>query len=366
MSRIKLFKAFQSVQIAVLLLALCLGGVLTGTAWAQDFFGFMDAKGKSVPRDDVQAADWYLRAAKAGDSSAQAVIGEWYAQGRGVEKNAAAAWEWTRRAVEHGNGTARLKLPKYAKVHEAAQQGDAQAQYSFAVMYDKLPGLEDSEKAREWYRKAAEGGHADAQYWMYRDLIGRKGDNDYRDGVRFLNLALDQNQEEAMDRVCSYRSITTASRSSKACFTLIKKGGEKKEEYAKMLIENRGDYHFFMEDDDALDWLIDQHATSTDKKLVETIYRKMTSMMMLEKNLEDAEKGDVQAQYEVGLAYSKYSSTVDLYQYKKGYFSVAPTDREISLKWLHLAADKGHVEAQFLIGHWHAYGIYGEKNEQEA
>ena len=46
-----------------------------------------------------------------------------------------------------------------------AQAGDARAQYGLGYMYDKGLGLpQDVERAVDWYLKAAEGGHAEAQY----------------------------------------------------------------------------------------------------------------------------------------------------------------------------------------------------------
>lgn len=46
-----------------------------------------------------------------------------------------------------------------------AEQGDGNAQYSVAVMYDNGKGFtKDYEKAAKWYQKAAEQGHAKAQF----------------------------------------------------------------------------------------------------------------------------------------------------------------------------------------------------------
>ena len=47
---------------------------------------------------------------------------------------------------------------------KSAQQGDAEAQYMFAGMYeDGRAGKEDHSEAFKWYRKAAEQGHDYAQ-----------------------------------------------------------------------------------------------------------------------------------------------------------------------------------------------------------
>jgi TPR repeat protein len=45
-----------------------------------------------------------------------------------------------------------------------AQAGDAEAQFNLGVMYDRGQGVpQDDVQAAEWYRKAAEQGHAAAQ-----------------------------------------------------------------------------------------------------------------------------------------------------------------------------------------------------------
>ena len=47
---------------------------------------------------------------------------------------------------------------------KAAEQGQAEAQYSLGFMYHKGEGVpQDAVEAVEWYRKAAERGYADAQ-----------------------------------------------------------------------------------------------------------------------------------------------------------------------------------------------------------
>jgi len=56
-------------------------------------------------------------------------------------------------------------LEQTAKLKDAAEQGDAEAQFSLGLSYDIGNGVaEDHKEAVRWYTKAAEQGHADAQY----------------------------------------------------------------------------------------------------------------------------------------------------------------------------------------------------------
>ena len=59
-------------------------------------------------------------------------------------------------------------------VRQAAEQGDATAQFNLAVMYAKGEGVpQDDPEAVRWYRLAAEQGQADAQYGLGVYATGR-------------------------------------------------------------------------------------------------------------------------------------------------------------------------------------------------
>ena len=51
--------------------------------------------------------------------------------------------------------------------HEAAEQGNDEAQYNLAAMYDDGEGTpKNKAEAEKWYRKAAEQGNATAQFHL--------------------------------------------------------------------------------------------------------------------------------------------------------------------------------------------------------
>ncbi|MFK7993525.1 MAG: tetratricopeptide repeat protein [Granulosicoccus sp.] len=58
---------------------------VSGNAEAEELIGVMHAMGLGVPRDDVRAFEWYLRASLKGHAGAQSGIGWYYEVGRGVE-----------------------------------------------------------------------------------------------------------------------------------------------------------------------------------------------------------------------------------------------------------------------------------------
>jgi hypothetical protein len=59
---------------------------------------------------------------------------------------------------------------------EAAEQGDATAQYNLALMYDSGKDIpQDDAEALRWYNKAAEQGHSAAQYNLSMVYLFGKG-----------------------------------------------------------------------------------------------------------------------------------------------------------------------------------------------
>jgi len=74
--------------------------------------GVMFSAGDGVPKNDVQAAKWFLKAAEEGLSEAQFNIGQSYLHGTGVAKNAALGMEWIRKAADNGYQPAQDILSK--------------------------------------------------------------------------------------------------------------------------------------------------------------------------------------------------------------------------------------------------------------
>lgn len=109
---------------------------LNGDAAAQYRLGVMYTKGQGVPRDDKQAASWYLKAAIQDDARAQFAIAEMYREGLGVPKNEKQATTWYLEAADHG-------YPK--------------AQYTVGLMYAKgLSVPQDFIQAHKWLSLAGE------------------------------------------------------------------------------------------------------------------------------------------------------------------------------------------------------------------
>ncbi len=109
-----------------------------GDALAQYNLGVLYRKGRGVPQDDVQARQWYAKAAAQGQAKAQFNLGTLYFNGEGTPKDYQQALRWFRLA---------------------ADQGVAVAQTKIAIMYDEGQGVpHDIVQAYKWYSLAAMNG----------------------------------------------------------------------------------------------------------------------------------------------------------------------------------------------------------------
>lgn len=77
-----------------------------GLAEAQAILGLMYQNGQGLPRDYVQAAQWYDRAARQGHGDAQANLATLYRYGAGVPRDYIESWAWYETAANGGHGEA--------------------------------------------------------------------------------------------------------------------------------------------------------------------------------------------------------------------------------------------------------------------
>jgi hypothetical protein len=123
-----------------------------GDALAQYNLGVLYRKGRGMPQDDVQARQWFEKAAAQGQAKAQFNLGTLYFNGEGVKKDYQQALRWFRLA---------------------ADQGEALAQTKMAIMYDDGQGVpQDIVQAYKWYSLAATNGDKPAP--QLRDLITKQ------------------------------------------------------------------------------------------------------------------------------------------------------------------------------------------------
>lgn len=81
-----------------------------GDAQAQNLLARMYVVGKNVPKDYVQARQWFEKAAAQGNAVAQGELGWLYENGRGAPKDYVQAAKWYKKAAAQGNAAAQFQL----------------------------------------------------------------------------------------------------------------------------------------------------------------------------------------------------------------------------------------------------------------
>lgn len=212
-------------------------------------------EGDGVEQNCVEAARWYRMAAEQGDAISQDSLGQLYYDGRGVEQNYAEAAQWFQKAADqnepfalyhlglmyyygdaveedytkalqlflkstepilidgeehqvyvgnvvnriafmysHGQGTS-LYYAEAAKWYQITADHDQESMFQLAHLYDDGKGVEqDSEKAMNLYRNAAELGHVNAQFNMGCILLDKEK---YSEAKKWFLMAAEQGDIEA-------------------------------------------------------------------------------------------------------------------------------------------------------------------------
>jgi TPR repeat protein len=148
----------------------------TGVMAAQYYYGLMFAEGMIVKEDKAEAVRWLKKAAEQGFADASYNLHTMYENGQGVPLDKKKSMEWLTRAAQQGSGMAQDALTLRVAVQAAfektklgAEAGNREDQYRLATMYRRggYDGEPDEDEAFKWLHKAAEQGHADAQYRLY-------------------------------------------------------------------------------------------------------------------------------------------------------------------------------------------------------
>ena len=88
----------------------------SGNADAEELIGVMYAMGLGLPRDDVRAFEWYLRASMKGHPGAQSGVGWYYEVGRGLPApDLVRAYMWYNLSAIGGDPDAAISLEEVVK-----------------------------------------------------------------------------------------------------------------------------------------------------------------------------------------------------------------------------------------------------------
>ncbi len=134
--------------------------------------------------------------AEAGDAEAQNALGALFYSGEAISKDA------TGKVMDYDLEAAA------GWFYRAAEQGHAGAQFNLGLLYAEGQGVQqDAAKAVEWFTKAAEQGNVDAQNNLgVMHLIGEGVPKDINKAVEWFEKAAAQGNEEAKANLKAIRS----------------------------------------------------------------------------------------------------------------------------------------------------------------
>lgn len=195
----------------------------SGDMVAQFQAGIVYRNGRGVPRDDAEAARWYMKAARQGHPGAQFNLGLMYLAGEGIARSDTEAAQWMRKAAEQGHATAQFNLGAFYTrgqgvdksasdaerwTRKAAEQGLAPAQVALGDMYDEGRGVPaDGVLSAAWYRKAAEQGDATGQFYLAQCFeYGVGGARDPKEARTWYAKAAAQGHREAAAALAALES----------------------------------------------------------------------------------------------------------------------------------------------------------------
>jgi len=170
-----------------------------GNAEAQNKLAGMYHFGQNVPQDDREAVAWWQKAADQGLAEAQNALSAMPKKSAAVGQDDSRQSSSANSSPQVANNPPQAPLTELQRLQQAAEQGDAEAQYFLGVMYANGRGVaQDDRQAVAWWLKAAEQGYAIAQYLMgamYTE--GRGVVKDDRQAVAWYRKAADQGYRDA-------------------------------------------------------------------------------------------------------------------------------------------------------------------------
>lgn len=289
--------------------------------------GLMYADGRGTQRDDVEAVRWYRKAADAGNAIAMNAIGAAYSTGKGVTRDDAEAVSWCRKGAEAGYSLAMANLGLWYVKGQGVPQDDTEAvrwcrkaieannTYGMCLlgwMYSRGRGVpHDDAEAVRWYRKSADAGDP---YGMFQLGLmysrGRGVSQDIPEAQRLYRKAADAgNPRAAVSVGWMHETGGGAPRDFAEALRWYRKAADADDtrgmwSLGRMYQEGRG---VPKDQAEALRWY-----------------------------LKSAEAGDPVSMYDLALIYA--------------IGVIVPKDVAEALRWFHKSAEAGEVKAMCLLG----------------
>jgi len=185
----------------------------TTRASAQNRIGILFERALGVPQDYGEALKWFEQSAELGNGFAQANIGDYNFYGIGRKRDLVEAMRWYRKAAEknvplginqlafgylQGLGVVRNVEEAKRLYRQGVHPQNPNAAHQLGWIYGHVEPL-DYGQALEWYKKAAEHGHATAMNnigYLYEKGLGVK--LDYAIAVQWYTKAAQFEEPRAL------------------------------------------------------------------------------------------------------------------------------------------------------------------------
>ena len=282
------------------------------SSWDNHASGAVDAPAAPSSHHDDHGVETetlaqILEAAEAGDADAQWRLGTCYLFANGVEQDDVESVNWFRKSAEQGNADGQWALGE---------------NYQFG---DGVP--EDKAAAVNWYRKSAEQGNAQGQCSLGRCYLNGSGvDEDDTTAVAWFRKSAEQGNAEAQWRLgaCYFSGFGVAEDKAEAV-AWFRKSAEQGDADAQWRLGLCYDYGTGVPEDEpkAVSW-----------------YRKA------------AEQGNADGQFGLGACYGRGAGI--------------PRDDISAFVSYKKAAEQGHAEGQWRLGTMYEFGTGTNQDEAEA
>jgi len=358
-------------------------------AKAQNMLGRCYEEGWGVAKDESKAFEWYKQAAENGDNDGQCNLAFLYYNGTSVGKDYKEAFKWYQKAAEQDNNIAQHMLGKcyeegkgvekneskaFEYYKQAAIQGNKYAQYSLGSCFVNGTGTKkDYEQAVYWFKVAAEQGNVTAKYILGHIYYMGSYDvkQDYHEAVTWYEKAIEQGEVSALAYYnlgeC-YHFGKGVTKDNKKALHLYKKASDHGHEDAQRRISEINNREQSVQ-------MVNKPIKNTGTSGLD--YNNET---FFEKCKREAENGNVEAQYKLGLyykngegtakdnakAYTWFQKAAEAGYLDAKYEYALLADPNEAFGWLKEAAEQGHAGAQNMLGRYYYEGWVSMKDEVQA
>jgi len=296
--------------------------------------------------DCAESFQWFFRAAENGSPAGQFNLGRCYLNGKGAS-DFSAALAWFRRSAEQGYPQAKkflTYLEKEKDLYFAAERGDLKAQYELAVSC-RSAFIKNAVEAAKWFQESARGGYAPAQFELGLCFLSGNGvEQDEAEAMKWLGRAAGQGHQEAQKTILE-----------KTEFELILKAAEFGDARSQFRIGTFYETGFGVRKsfEKAIEWF----RKAADQGFVEAMYKLGTLI----------KEGPSGIEAEVVDDDPEESASPSVGGILKGIFSeCASFGTAAAFEWFRKAAERGHAEAQYIVGQHYENGEGVKKDEKEA